>query len=108
VALAIGVPREVFIRSASATVLVCKDNIGGPVPPNKDGLVGERLLLTIDTGLTYQQILTICQKQWGVKDYHKRLKQTASLEASPAQSLPTQTNPILGWVCAFIKSTQPD
>jgi len=98
VALAIGVPRQVYIRSVSVAVLVCKD-----VLPNKDGSVGELLLLTTDTSLRYQQILTIYQKRWGVEDYHKCLKQNASLEASPARSLPTQTNHILGSVCAFIK-----
>ena len=96
--LAVGVPREVYIRSVAVPVVVCKD-----VLPNKDGSVGELLLLTTDTSLTYQQILTIYQKRWGVEEYHKCLKQNASLEACPARSLPAQLNHMLASVCAFIK-----
>ncbi|TAE21393.1 MAG: hypothetical protein EAZ91_25295 [Cytophagales bacterium] len=61
VELAVGVPREVYIRSVSVPVLVCK-----AILPNKDGSVGELLLLTTDTRLTYQQLLTTYQKRWGI------------------------------------------
>ena len=36
VSLAVGVPREVYIRSVAVPVLVCKDRIGGPILPNRD------------------------------------------------------------------------
>ena len=65
--------------------------------------MGELLLLTTDTGLSYQQMLTLYQKRWGVEDYHKTLKQSASLECCPARSLTTQTSHILASVCGFIK-----
>jgi hypothetical protein len=64
--LAVGVPREVYIRSVAVPVLVCKD-----ILPNKDGSVGELLLLTTDTTLSYQQILTLYQKRWGMRLHSK-------------------------------------
>jgi hypothetical protein len=60
VSLAVGVPREVYIRSVAVPVLVCKD-----ILPNKDSSVGELLLLTTDTTMSYQQILTTYQKTVG-------------------------------------------
>jgi transposase len=79
-------------------VLVCKD-----ILPNKDGSVGELLLLTTDTTLSYQQILTLYQKRWGIEDYHKSLKNNTSLQNSPARSVTNQTTHILASVCAFVK-----
>lgn len=96
--LAVGVPREVYIRSGAVPVLVCKD-----ILPNKDGSVGELLLLTTDTTMSYQQILTTYQKRWGIEDYHKSLKNNTSLQNSPARNITTQSTHLLASVCAFIK-----
>jgi hypothetical protein len=103
VKLAIGAPLEVYIRSVATPVLVCKDRIGGPILPNKDGSVGELLLLTTDTAMSFQQILTTYQKRWGIEDYHKSLKNNTSLQNSPARSLLNQSNHVLASVCAFVK-----
>lgn len=96
--LAVGVPREVYIRSVAVPLLVCKD-----ILPNKDGSVGELLLLTTDITMSYQQILTIYQKRWGIEDYHKSLKNNASLQNSPARNITAQSTHLLASVCAFIK-----
>lgn len=101
--LAVGVPREVYIRSVAVPLLVCKDRIGGPILPNKDGSVGELLLLTTDTTMSYQQILTTYQKRWGIEDYHKSLKNNTSLAHSPAHNITAQSTHLLASVCAFIK-----
>jgi hypothetical protein len=98
VTLAVGVPREVYIRSVSVPVVVCKD-----ILPNKDGSVGELLLLTTDTTMSYQQILTTYQKRWGIEDYHKSLKNNTSLQSSPARSISNQSTHLLASVCAFVK-----
>lgn len=98
VKLAIGAPLEVYIRSVATPVLVCKD-----IFPNKDGSVGELLLLTTDTTMSFQQMLTTYQKRWGIEDYHKSLKNNTSLQNSPARSLLNQSNHILASVCAFVK-----
>jgi len=108
VSLAVGVPREVYIRSVAVPVLVCKDRTGGPILPNKDGSAGELLLLTTDTTMSYQQILTTYQKWWGrfagaIEDYHKSLKNNASLQNSPARNIPNQSMHLMASVCAFVK-----
>lgn len=98
VALTVGVPREVYIRSVAVPVLVSKD-----ILPNKDGSVGELLLLTTDTTMSYQQILTTYQKRWGIEDYHKSLKNNTSLQNSPARNVTNQSTHLLASVCAFVK-----
>ncbi len=98
VTLAMGSPLEVYIRSVVTPVMVCKD-----ILPNKDGSVGELLLLTTDTMMSYQQMMTTYQKRWGIKDYHKSLKNNTSLQNSPARSILNQSNHVLASVCAFVK-----
>ena len=79
-------------------VLVSKD-----ILPNKDGSVGEHLLLPTDTSATYQHILTTYHQRWGIEDYHKSLKNNASLQKSPAWRVQAQATHLLAFVCAFVK-----
>ncbi len=88
----------VFIGSVSAPVAIC-----GDIFPNKDGSVGELLLLTTDVTMTYQQLLTTYQKRWGIEEYHKSLKQNASLEKSPTRTHRTQANHLFASICAYVK-----
>lgn len=89
---------RVFIRSVQQPVAIC-----GDILPNQDGSVGELLLLSTDVTLTYQQLLTTYQKRWGIEEYHKSLKQNASLEKSPARTHRTQTNHLFASICAYVK-----
>lgn len=93
-----GTVLTVFIRSVSAPVAIC-----GDIFPNKDGSVGELLLLTTDVTMTYQQLLTTYQKRWGIEEYHKSLKQNASLEKSPTRTHRTQVNHLFASICAYVK-----
>ncbi len=70
---------------------------------NEDGSTGLLYLVTSDTTLSYDDITTIYQKRWNVEPYHKSLKQNASLEKSPTQTVTTQTNHFFAALCAFIK-----
>lgn len=88
----------VFIRSVATPVAIC-----GDIFPNKDGSVGELLLLTTDVTMTYQQLLTTYQKRWGIEEYHKSLKQNASLERSPTRTHRTQSNHLFASICAYVK-----
>jgi len=45
----------------------------------------------------------IYQKRWNVEPYHKSLKQNASLEKSPTQTVTTQTNHFFAALCGYIK-----
>ncbi|QMW01677.1 transposase [Spirosoma foliorum] len=87
-----------FIRSVQEPVAIC-----GDILPNKDGSVGELLLLSTDVTMPYQQLLTTYQKRWGIEEYHKSLKQNASLEKSPARTHRTQTNHLFASICAYVK-----
>jgi hypothetical protein len=96
-----GTIRKVYIRSVKQAVAVCRD-----IFINKDNTEGELLLLSTDVKQTYQQIITTYQKRWEVEDYHKSLKNNASLEMSPARSMQTQAMHLFASICAFIKLEQ--
>ena len=70
---------------------------------NEDGSTGILYLVTSDTTLTYDAITTLYHKRWNVEPYHKSLKQNASLEKSPTQTVTSQTNHFFAALCAFIK-----
>jgi len=70
---------------------------------NEDGSIGIRYLVTSDTTLTFDTITTTFRIRWNVESYHKSLKQNASLEKSPTQTVVTQTNHFFAAQCAYIK-----
>src|SRR5512145_951036 len=70
---------------------------------NEDGSTGIQYLVTSDTTLDGNGIATIYQKRWNVEPYHKSLKQNASLEKSPTQTVVTQTNHFFAALCGYIK-----
>jgi len=70
---------------------------------NEDGSTGILYLVTSDTTLEGNGITTIYQKRWNVEPYHKSLKQNASLEKSPTQTVATQTNHFFAALCGYIK-----
>ena len=45
----------------------------------------------------------IYRKRWNVEPYHKSLKQNASLEKSPTQTVTTQSNHLFATLLAYIK-----
>lgn len=58
--------------------------------------------------MAYRQLLTnyrpaTRQKRWGIEEYHKSLKQNASLEKSPAHTQRTQINHLFASICAYVK-----
>ena len=70
---------------------------------NEDGSTGILYLVTSDTTLDGNGITTLYQKRWNVEPYHKSLKQNASLEKSPTQTVATQTNHFFAALCGYIK-----
>ncbi len=67
-------------------------NLVRQVFTNEDGSTGVRYLVTSDLTLIADQIITIYQKRWKVEEYHRSLKQNASLARSPTRTETTQTN----------------
>lgn len=70
---------------------------------NEDSSTGILYLVTSDTTLDGNGMTTIYQKRWNVESYHKSLKQNASLEKSPTQTVATQTNHFFAALCGFLK-----
>ena len=91
-------PLRVFLRSVQEAVLVTRQ-----VFTNQDGGQGIRYLVSSDTDLTYAQLTTIYQRRWKVEEYHKSLKQNASMDKAPTKSLATQTTHFFAAVLAYTK-----
>ena len=70
---------------------------------NEDGSVGILYLVSSDTTLDSDQIQTYYKRRWKVEEYHKSLKQNASLAKSPTRTKTTQTNHLFASLCAFVK-----
>lgn len=91
---------------------VRKVYLEGVIPPvnlikqvfkNEDGSSGTIYLITSDFDLTYDQITTIYKKRWKVEEFHKSIKNNASLAKSPTKTVQTQANHFFASMCAFIK-----
>jgi len=91
-------PMRVYLEGVYFPMLLVKQ-----IFVNEDGSTGVLYLVTSDTTLSYDDITTTYQKRWHVEPYHKSLKQNASLEKSPTQTVRTQTNHFVAALCAFIK-----
>lgn len=90
--------QKIYLEGVDFPLLLVKQ-----VFKNEDGSTGIQYLVTSDTTLTYDEMLSIYQKRWNIEPYHKSLKQNASLEKSPTQTVRTQTNHFFAALCGFIK-----
>lgn len=90
--------REIYLEGVEFPLLLVKQ-----VFVNEDGSTGVLYLVTSDTSLTYDDSTTIYSKRWNVEPYHKSLKQNASLERSPTQTVTTQTNHLFAALEGYIK-----
>jgi hypothetical protein len=70
---------------------------------NEEGSTGVRYLVTSDLTLNSDQIITIYQRRWKVEEYHRSLKQNASLAKSPTRTETTQTNHFVAALWSFVK-----
>lgn len=92
---------KVWLKDLSFPVLLTKE-----VFTNKDDSTGVRFLVTNDFSLTDDQIKTIYKKRWSVEEYHKSLKQNASVAKSPTRTIKTQSNHLYGAIVAYVKLEQ--
>jgi len=91
-----GKPVKVWIKDLEFPVKIFKQ-----VFINKDGTNGQRFLVTNELSLTEKQFKTLYKKRWGVEEYHKSLKQNASIGNSPAHTERTQSNHIFAAIWAM-------
>ena len=79
-------PVNVWIKDLEIEVVLCKF-----VFTNKDDSTGEMYLVGNDLELFSEKFQILYKKRWSVEDYHKSLKQNASLAKSPTRTVNTQT-----------------
>ena len=91
-------PLRVYLRSVPEAVLVTRQ-----VFTNQDGSQGVLYLVSIDTDLDQAQLTTIYQRRWKVEEYHKSLKQNASMGKAPAKTRATQATHFFAAVLAYTK-----
>jgi hypothetical protein len=92
------IPVTVYLEGVLFPLLLVKQLF-----TNEEGSTGMLYLVTSDTTLDGPQITALYQKRWTVEPYHKSLKQNASLEKSPTQTVTTQTNHFFAALCGYIK-----
>jgi hypothetical protein len=91
-------PVTVWLKDLEFPVLLNKQ-----VFTNKDDSVGVRFLISNDFSLTDEQFTTIYKKRWSVEEYHKSLKQNASIAKSPTRTSQTQSNHLFTSIMAYVK-----
>lgn len=91
-------PLRVYLRSVEQAVLVTRQ-----VFTSKDGSQGVLYLVSSDTDLNKVQLTTIYHRRWKAEEYHKSLKQNASMGKSPTKTVATQANHFLAAVLAYLK-----
>jgi hypothetical protein len=90
--------QEIYLEGVDFPLVLVKQ-----VFVNEGGSTGVLYLVSSDLTLTYDGLTTIYRKRWNVEPYHKSLKQNASLERSPTQTVTTQTNHFFAALCGYIK-----
>jgi len=90
--------RTIYLEGVEFPLLLARQ-----VFTNEDGSTAVLYLVTSDMTLGYENITTLYQKRWKVEEYHKSLKQNASLCKSPTHTVVTQTNHFFAALYAFIK-----
>lgn len=91
-------PIVVYFEKVSFPLLLMRQ-----IFTNEDGSIGIRYLVTSDLNVIPAQLITIFKKRWKVEEYHRSLKQNASLKKSPTRTVKTQTNHFIGALWAFVK-----
>jgi hypothetical protein len=89
---------EVYLQQVDFPLLLC-----GQLFKNEDGSGVTLYLVTSDLTLGFEQITSLYHRRWRIEEYHKSLKQNASLEKSPTRTEVTQTNHLFCALCAFVK-----
>jgi hypothetical protein len=93
-----GEKRQVWLRGLSVPVLLLKK-----VFTNEDGTTGTIFLVTNDLSIDSEKIYEIYKKRWRIEEYHKSIKQNASLSKSPTKVVRSQKNHIFASIFAYCK-----
>jgi hypothetical protein len=91
-------PVRVWLKDLDIPVLLIKQ-----VFINQDLSTGVRFLVSNQLDLSADQFATLYKKRWGVEEYHKSIKQNASMAKSPARTVQTQSNHVFAAIFAYVK-----
>jgi len=70
---------------------------------NENGTTGTLYLVSNDMHCSAERLYEVYQKRWRIEEYHKSIKQNASLEKSPTKVVRSQKNHIFASVIAYCK-----
>jgi hypothetical protein len=99
-----GIPQTIYLESVPFPLQLVRQVFTQSLTfKNEDGSMGVRYLVTNDLTLDADPIITIYQKRWKVEEYHRSLKQNASLAKSPTRTETTQTNHFVASLWSFVK-----
>lgn len=70
---------------------------------NENGTTGTLYLVSNDLHSSAERLYEVYQKRWRIEEYHKSIKQNASLEKSPTKKVKTQCNHIYASIIAYCK-----
>jgi len=93
-----GESKKVWLKGVSFEVLLIKK-----VFINEDGSTGTLYLTSNDTEHDTAPLYQIYQKRWRIEEYHKSIKENASLAKSPTKKMRSQANHIFASIVAFCK-----
>ncbi|SCY08445.1 Transposase DDE domain-containing protein, partial [Legionella israelensis DSM 19235] len=60
-------------------------------------------LVSNDMTSSAERLYEVYQKRWRIEEYHKSIKQNASLNKSPTRTVKTQSNHIFAAIIAYCK-----
>ncbi len=93
-----GDANTVYLKDMSFPVQLLKK-----VFTNEDGSTGTLYLVTNDLSIDADRIYEVYQKRWRIEEYHKSIKQNASLSKSPTKTIRTQCNHLFASIIAYCK-----
>lgn len=70
---------------------------------NDDGSEGILYLASNDDTSTADQLYSVYQKRWRIEEYHKSIKQNASLAKSPTKKIRSQCNHVFCSLISYCK-----
>ena len=70
---------------------------------NENGTTGTLYLVSNDMHCSAERLYEVYQKRWRIEEFHKSIKQNASLEKSPTKKVKTQCNHMYAAMIAYCK-----
>lgn len=92
------VAHEVWLKGLDFPVKLLKK-----VFKNENGSTGVLYLVSNDMHSSAEELYEVYQKRWRIEEYHKSVKQNASLCQSPTKTVRTQSNHVFASIVAYCK-----